>query len=127
MSPEHLNLTPAPVEMATARFGSQPAHFRTVPASLEMVPAIRHLATGATLCVKDFVPLTQMTQDGVCRHIGVLLQAGIMEPVPPPDGDRRKSCYRIVPQFLVVRNGLVELDCGAGVVRLNLPAKMAEA
>ena len=39
---------------------------------------IRHLATGATLCVKDFVPLTQMTQDGVCRHIGVLLRTGIV-------------------------------------------------
>ena len=88
---------------------------------------IRHLAAGATLCVKDFVPLTRMKQDNVCLHVGVLLRAGIVEKVPSPDGDRRKTCYRIVPQFLVARNGLLELDCGSCVVRLNLPAPVATA
>ena len=86
---------------------------------------IRHLATGAVLCVKDFVPLTRLHQDGVCLHLGVLRRAGIVEKVPPPDGDRRKSCYRIVPQLLVTRNGRLELDCGSCVVRLGLPAAAA--
>jgi DNA-binding transcriptional ArsR family regulator len=119
--PDEISAAPAPLRSV------QPSSVFQALGNGTRQTMIRHLATGATLCVKDFVPLTQMTQDGVCRHIGVLLRAGIVEPVPPPDGDRRKSCYRIVPQFLVVRNGLVELDCGAGVVRLNLPAKMAEA
>ncbi len=105
----------------------QPSNVFQALGNATRLAMIRRLAAGVTLCVKDFVPLTRMTQDGVCRHIAVLLSAGLVEKVRPPDGDRRKSCYQIPSQFLVARNGLWELECGSCVVRLNVPVTMASA
>jgi DNA-binding transcriptional ArsR family regulator len=119
--PEVLSTAPAPL-----RAGPPSEVFKALGNATRLA-MIGHLATRGTLCVKDSVPLMRMRQDNVCLHLGVLRRAGLVEPVPPPDGDRRKSCYRLVPAFLVPRNGLLELDCGACVVRLNLPAPMALA
>ena len=83
---------------------------------------IRLLATGITMSVNDFVPLTGMTQDGVSKHLDFLWRTGLLQKVPAPDDDLRRHCFKIWPQLLVTREGLVELECGSCVVRLKVPA-----
>jgi DNA-binding transcriptional ArsR family regulator len=86
---------------------------------------IRRLAAGGTLSVNDFVPASGMSQAGVSKHLELLRQAGVVVKAPSPDGDLRKHCYQIPPSFLVARSGLIELDCGMCVMRLDLPAATA--
>jgi len=117
--PNDIQTAPAPLPTV------QPANLFQALGNATRLTIIRRLAIGGTLSVNDFVPLTGLSQDGISKHLELLRQAGVVVKARSPDGDLRKHCFTIPPAFLVVRSGLVELDCGSCVVRLNLPAKMA--
>ncbi|KAB8288721.1 ArsR family transcriptional regulator [Bifidobacterium ramosum] len=61
-------------------------------------------APGSTLTVGDIAARTGESAGTISYHLRQLAKAGLVEQIPSPDGDARKSCWRATTPKLVVHS-----------------------
>ena len=79
--------------------------------------ALWMLATEGPKSVNDLAARLNRAQHSMSKHMTLLWQAGVVVPVPPPDGDRRKQFFAVPSGYLRQTAQGWELDFGGCVLR----------
>ena len=89
----------------------------TEPTRLRMLWA---LSEGAIASIEQMGEFIGCNANMASKHMKVLWRSGVIVWADPPDGDKRRHCYRL-PEAFRIRDaiGRVALDFGCVVLRQN--------
>lgn len=101
----------------TAGVAQDPVELMRTLGSYVRWHALWILAKEGPKSVNDLAARLDRAQHSMSKHLALLWRTGMVVPVPPPDGDRRKQFFALPPGCLQKTARGLELDYGGCVIR----------